>query len=157
MPRPHRITRASAECECDRGPLKDRVRSAMRLQVEAQAITCRIRRGDRGDRPTFLFDCPVSHFSGKLFLGGVSVVLSASTSRPSRTPAGFSAEMPNVPAGFSADMASGGSRHADTINSDPTHPACFADLRDHAVQLMKRRGRHGMRRCCDDQGKGNSD
>jgi hypothetical protein len=68
-------------------------------------------------------------------------------------PAGFSAD----PAGFSADMASGGSCHADTINSYPTHPASFADLRDHAVRLMKRRGRHGMRRCCGDQGKGNSD
>ena len=65
--------------------------------------------------------------------------------------------MPNVPAGCSADMASGGSCHADTINSYPTHPACFADLRDHAVRLMKRRGRHRMRRCCGDQGKGNSD
>ena len=69
-------------------------------------------------------------------------------------PAGFSAD----PAGFSADMASGGSCHADTINSYPTHPASFADLRDHAVRLMKRRGRHGLRRRCDAQAKcSNSD
>ena len=48
--------------------------------------------------------------------------------------------MPNIPAGFPAGMASGGSCHADTINSYPTHPTSFADLRDHAVRLMKRRG-----------------
>ena len=52
-------------------------------------------------------------------------------------------------------MALGGSGHADTINSDPTRAACFADLRDHAVRLMKRRGRHGMRRCHDGECKDN--
>ena len=41
-----------------------------------------------------------------------------------------------------ADMALGGSGPADTINSYPTGTACFADLRDHAVRLMKRGGRH---------------
>jgi hypothetical protein len=63
-----------------------------------------------------------------------------------------------TPADFSADMALGGSGHADTIYSYPTRAACFADLRDHAVRLMKRRDRHGLRRCCDGQGKSsNSD
>ena len=52
-------------------------------------------------------------------------------------------------------MALGGSGHADTINTYPTCAACFADLRDHAVRLMKRRGRHGLRRCCDGQCKDN--
>jgi hypothetical protein len=54
-------------------------------------------------------------------------------------------------------MALGGSGHADTINSDPARAACFADLRDHAVPLMKRRRRHGLRRRCDGQSKNNSD
>jgi hypothetical protein len=53
-------------------------------------------------------------------------------------------------------MALGGSGHADTINSYPTGTACFADLRDHAVWLMKRRDRHCLRGCRDDQSKGNS-
>jgi hypothetical protein len=52
-------------------------------------------------------------------------------------------------------MALGGSGHADTINSYPTRAACFTDLRDHAVRLMKRRGRHCLRRCCDGQCKDN--
>jgi hypothetical protein len=65
--------------------------------------------------------------------GGVSVPASANTSMPPRTPADFSTH-----------MALGGSGHAHTINSYPTRAACFADLRDHAVRLMKRRGRHGL-------------
>ena len=73
------------------------------------------------------------------------MVPNASASTPSRTPADFS-----------ADMALGGSGHADTINPYPTCTACFADLRDHAVRLMKRRDRHGLRRCCDGQ-KDNAD
>ena len=43
-----------------------------------------------------------------------------------------------APADMAADMALGGSGHADTINSYPTRAACFADLRDRAVRLMKR-------------------
>ena len=78
--------------------------------------------------------------------GGVSEVPNANVCIPSRTPADFS-----------ADMALSGSSYADTINSYPARAACFADLRDHAVRLMKRRDRHGLGRCCDDQGKGNSD
>ena len=54
-------------------------------------------------------------------------------------------------------MAEVGSGHALTINSYPTSAACFADLRDHAVRLMKRRNWHGRRRCCDGQHKRNSD
>jgi len=38
-----------------------------------------------------------------------------------------------------AGLTDGGSGHADTINSYPTRAACFADLRYHAVRLMKRR------------------
>ena len=36
-----------------------------------------------------------------------------------------------------------------------TGAAC-ADLRDHAVRLMKRCGRHGLRRCCGGQGNGSN-
>jgi hypothetical protein len=54
-----------------------------------------------------------------------------------------------TPADGSADMALGGSGHADIINSYPTRAACFTDLRDHAIRLMKRRDWHGLRRCCD--------
>ncbi len=79
-------------------------------------------------------------------LDGVSVPPNASASIPSRTPADFS-----------TDMASGGSRHADTINPYPTRATCFADLRDHAIRLMERRDRHGLRRCGDGQSKSNSD
>ena len=50
-------------------------------------------------------------------------------------------------------MALGSSSHADTINSYTTRAARFADLRDHAVRMMKRRDRHGLHRCCDNQGK----
>jgi hypothetical protein len=32
--------------------------------------------------------------------------------------------------------------------------AGFSDLRDHAARLMKRHERHGLRRGCEDQGKG---
>jgi hypothetical protein len=61
-----------------------------------------------------------------------------------------------TPAHLPADMALGGSGYANTINSYPTGTTCFADLRDHAVRLMKRRGRHGLRRCCDGQCKDNA-
>ena len=52
---------------------------------------------------------------------------------------------------------------ADTIDSYLvgvlawTGLAGFADLRDHAVRLMKRRGRHGLCRRCNGEGKGNTD
>ena len=57
-----------------------------------------------------------------------------SASAPSRTP---------------ASLANCGSGYADTINSYPEGTAALADLRDHAVRLMKRCGRHGQRRCRD--------
>jgi hypothetical protein len=66
--------------------------------------------------------------------GGVSVVVNANASIPSRTPAG---------------LTDGGSGHADTINSYPPRAAGFADLRDHVVRLMKRYRRHGLCRRCD--------
>lgn len=66
---------------------------------------------------------------------------------------------PCTPADFASDMAASGSGHADTINPYPTRSACFADLRDHAVRLMNRRGgHHCLCGRCDRQGKSsNSD
>ena len=49
----------------------------------------------------------------------------------------------------SADMAAGGCSYAATIDVVHTRAACVPDLRDHAVRLMKRRGRHGLCRRCD--------
>ena len=66
-------------------------------------------------------------------LNGVSVVLDANASTPSCTPA-------VVPAGLS----DAGSGNADAINSYPKGAAAFADLRDGAHRLMKRRRRHGL-------------
>jgi hypothetical protein len=73
-------------------------------------------------------------------LGSVSVVLNAKAFTICHTPADVA-----------ADLAFGGSGHADTINSYPTRAARCADLCDHAVRLMKRRRRHGLRTCCDGQ------
>ena len=56
-----------------------------------------------------------------------------------------------------ADMAAGRCSYAGTIDIVHARAACVADLRDHAVWLMKRRGRHGLRGCCDGQSKCNSD
>jgi hypothetical protein len=50
------------------------------------------------------------------------------------------ANMPCTPHRAPADLAFGGSGHADTINSYPKGTTCFADLGDHAVRLMERRG-----------------
>ena len=46
-------------------------------------------------------------------------------------------------------IPAGGSTNAGTIDHVITGTACMADLRDHTVRLMKRRRRHGLRRCCD--------
>ena len=46
-------------------------------------------------------------------------------------------------------VPAGGSTNAGAIDHVITGTACTADLRDHAVRLMKRHGRHGLRRCCD--------
>jgi len=54
-------------------------------------------------------------------------------------------------------MANGGSCHADTVDAYSARAASCANLRDHAVRLMKRRERHRMRRSCGGQGNGNSD
>ena len=58
-----------------------------------------------------------------------------------------------------ADMAAGGCSRAATECVIPLHPraTCLTDLRDHAVRLMKRRGRHGLGGGCDGQRKRNSD
>ena len=56
-----------------------------------------------------------------------------------------------------ADMAAGGCSYAGTIHHVHTRTTCFAHLRDHAVCLMKRRGRHRLRGGCDGQSKCNSD
>jgi hypothetical protein len=62
----------------------------------------------------------------------------------------------SVPADCPADLAFGGSGHADTTNSCPAHSASCGDFRGHAVELRKRRGRHGLRRRREGQGKGHS-
>jgi hypothetical protein len=55
-------------------------------------------------------------------------------------------------------VPAGGSTNAGAIDHVITGTACFADLRDYAVRLMKRHWRHGLRRRCDGQGKSsNSD
>ena len=48
-----------------------------------------------------------------------------------------------------ADMAAGGCSYAATIDVVHTRAACVPDLRDHAVRLMKRRGRHCLGGGCD--------
>ena len=52
-------------------------------------------------------------------------------------------------------MAAGGCSGAATECFIPAHPraAIAANLRDHAVRLMKRRGRHGLSRRCDGKAK----
>ena len=84
---------------------------------------------------------PLTSFCSLERFSAVSVPPNASASTPSRAP---------------ANLADGGSGHADTINSYPTRAACFADLRDHAVRLMKRRERYGLCGCSDAQSKCNS-
>jgi hypothetical protein len=54
-------------------------------------------------------------------------------------------------------VPAGGSTNALTIDHVHTGTACFADLRDHAIRLMKRRGRHCLGGGCDGQSKCNSD
>jgi len=72
-------------------------------------------------------------------------------------PTDASAATPHrAPAGFPADVAFGHSGHADTANSCHSRSASVGDLRDHAVRLMQRRGRHRLRRCCDSEGKGSN-
>src|SRR6476646_12055496 len=56
-------------------------------------------------------------------------------------------------------MAAGGCSRAPTECVIPLHSraTCLPDLRDHAVRLMKRRGRHCLGGGCDGQSKCNSD
>jgi hypothetical protein len=58
-----------------------------------------------------------------------------------------------------ADVASGGCSRAATKCVVPLHPraTCLTDLRDHAVRLMKRCGRHCLGGGCDGQRKCDSD
>ena len=53
-------------------------------------------------------------------------------------------------------MVGGGAQHADTIDSYLTGKVArlVGYLRDHGVWLMKRRGRHGLCRRCNGEGKG---
>jgi hypothetical protein len=46
--------------------------------------------------------------------------------------------VPCIPHQAPAGLAAGGSRPADTIDHVHARAACFADLRDRAVRLMKR-------------------
>ena len=68
----------------------------------------------------------------------------------------LTANVPCTPHRAPANVATGGGRHAATIDIVHTRAACLADLRDHAVRLMKRHGRHGLHGCCQGQGKSNS-
>jgi hypothetical protein len=62
---------------------------------------------------------------------GLSAPLTANVSRtPHQTPAG---------------LAAGHSRHASTIDHVHARAACFADMRDHSVRLMKRSECYCMR------------
>jgi hypothetical protein len=100
-----------------------------------------------GDRASFLDQLPRPKFLRKIIREAKSPPPNANASIPSSTSADFA-----------AGMADGGSCHADTINSHPTGAASCSNLcDDDAIRLMRWHERHGVRRCCDDQGKGDSD
>jgi hypothetical protein len=80
-----------------------------------------------------------------------SMTSKRSSTRPSLIPP--SSASASVPTHTPACLADGGSGHADTTNSCPKWAAAESDLRDHAVRLSNRRGRHRLRRCCDGEGK----
>ena len=84
--------------------------------------------GSRFDRLQSKRAATVARDRGPLLLC-LSVIVCASASIPSRTPAG---------------MAFGGSSHADTINPCPARSASGHYLRDHAVRLLDRRERHRL-------------
>ena len=58
-----------------------------------------------------------------------------------------------------SDIAAGRCSRATTERVIPLHPRAtvLTDLRDHAVRLMKRRGRHRLGRGCNGQSRCNSD
>jgi hypothetical protein len=74
-----------------------------------------------------------------------SLVQDASASLPSHTPADGA-----------AGLANGGSCHARTVHHCPARAAADGNLRNHAVRLRNRRGRHSVRKCCDGQGQASS-
>jgi hypothetical protein len=63
----------------------------------------------------------------------------------------------NVSADDSAGMSDRGSRHAAACDHGPTWTASEPNQRCYFIRLLKRRERHGVRRCCERQRKGNSD
>jgi len=66
---------------------------------------------------------------------------------------GLASHSAGAPADGSAGLADGGSGHAPATDHCPTYAAAEANLRDHAVRLRDRRGRHCLRRSGDGQGK----
>jgi hypothetical protein len=98
---------------------------------------------------------------GRLICGEVKSRLNAALFLPLAQFGGVStpltANVPCTPHQAPAGLAAGGSRPADTIDHVHTRATCFTDLRDHAVRLLRRHGRHGLRRCCDGHGKNNCD
>jgi hypothetical protein len=50
-------------------------------------------------------------------------------------------------------LAAGHSRYASTIDHVHACAARLADLRDHAIRLMKWGGWHGLHRCCKGKAK----
>jgi len=69
----------------------------------------------------------------------------------------LTANVPCTPHQAPAGLAAHDSRPAITVDHVHTRATCMADLRDRAVRVMKRHGRHGQRWCCNGQGKANSD
>jgi hypothetical protein len=77
-------------------------------------------------------------------------------SSPARLPAAIGLVLIGAPPNASAStpshtparLANGASGHADTTNSCPAHSASVGDFRGQAVRLMKRHGRHRLRRRC---------
>jgi len=92
-------------------------------------------------------DCKLAHLAG-----GLRNNLNAALFLPSRRPVGASIPSADLP----TDLAFGGSGHADAANSCSTHTASDGRLRHQSFWLMKRRGRHRLRRRCDGQGQGSN-
>jgi len=94
---------------------------------------------------------PLAQRSGSYDLAYLTL-LSVETRRPDRF-RGLASHSAGAPAHGSAGLADGGSGHAVATDHCPTYAAAEANLRDHAVRLRNRRGRHCLRRSCDGQGK----
>ena len=65
--------------------------------------------------------------------------------------------MPCTPHQTPPGLAAHDSRPAVPIDHVHTRAARVTDLSDRALRVMKRRGRHGQRRCCNSQNKAKSD